>query len=83
MNDSSVEKALTARECGPLVGAAASSLYRGVRAGVIPCLRIGITGRSLRFIASDVRRALVSRPSWEDPASDRRGKKRLESENAE
>jgi predicted DNA-binding transcriptional regulator AlpA len=73
MVDSTVEKALTARQCAPLVGAAASSLYRGVRAGVIPCLRIGTSGRSLRFIPSDVRRALASRPTWVDPASDRRG----------
>ena len=82
MDSSSVEKALTARECAPLVGAAASSLYRGVRAGVIPCLRIGTTRRSLRFVPSEVRLALASRPSWVDPASERRGKKRAQSENA-
>ena len=76
------EKAVTAQQCAVLVGAAASSLYRGVRAGVIPCLRIGTTGRSLRFVPSEVRRALASRPSWVDPASDRRGKKRSQEEHA-
>jgi predicted DNA-binding transcriptional regulator AlpA len=75
MNDASVEKALTARECAPLVGAATSSLYRGVRAGVIPCLRIGTSGRSIRFIPSEVREALRTRQAWVNPAPLKRGKK--------
>jgi predicted DNA-binding transcriptional regulator AlpA len=83
MGDTSKERALTARECAPLVGAAASSLYRGVRAGVIPCLRIGTSGRSLRFVPSEVLAALRSRPSWVDPASSRRGKKKADTGNAQ
>ena len=76
MRDSSVEKAMTAHECAPIVGAAASSLYRGVREGVIPCLRIGTTGRSIRFLPSEVLKALKDRPAWVDPASHKRGRKR-------
>jgi predicted DNA-binding transcriptional regulator AlpA len=82
MSDTPEENAVTAHECAPLVGAAASSLYRGVRQGVIPCLRIGTSGRSIRFIPSEVRAALRARPAWVDPASNRRGKKKADSGNA-
>jgi predicted DNA-binding transcriptional regulator AlpA len=69
------EKAVTAHECASLLEVAASSIYRGVRQGVIPCLRIGTSGRSIRFIPSEVRAALRTRPAWVDPASHKRGKK--------
>lgn len=75
---STVEKAVTAAECAPLVRMAPSSLYRGVREGVIPCLRVGISGRSIRFIPSEVIAALRQRPAWQDP---KRGKKKVRLEN--
>jgi predicted DNA-binding transcriptional regulator AlpA len=75
-NDSLTEQAVTARECAPLVGTTASTLWRMAEQNLIPCLRMGLTGRGLRFIPSEVRAALKARPAWVDPASHKRGKKK-------
>lgn len=75
-NDSTAEQALTARECAPLVGTTASTLWRMAEERVIPCLRTGITGRGIRFIPSEVRAALKARPAWTDPAPHKRGRKK-------
>ena len=69
------ELAVTAKECAPLVGVTAPQIWRLAERGIIPCLRTGITGRGLRFLPSEVRAALRSRPAWTDPASHRRGKR--------
>lgn len=71
-----LETAVTAQECGPLVGTTASTLWRMAEQGLIPCLRTGLTGRGIRFIPSEVRAALRARPAWVDPAPDKRGKKK-------
>ena len=75
-SDSSAEQAVTAQECGPLVGTTASMLWRMAEQKLIPCLRTGLTGRGIRFIPSEVRAALKTRPAWIDPAPDKRGKKK-------
>jgi len=71
-----LEAAVTAQECGPLVGTTASTLWRMAEQGLIPCLRTGITGRGIRFLPSEVRAALRARPAWVDPAPHKRGKKK-------
>ena len=77
-HNSSIEPeiAVTAQECGPLVGTTASTLWRMAEQGLIPCLRTGLTGRGIRFIPSEVRTALKARPAWVDPASHTRGRKK-------
>lgn len=70
------EPAVTAQECSPLVGTAASTLWKMAEMGVIPCLRTGLTGRGIRFIPSEVRAALKARPAWVDPTPSKRGKKK-------
>jgi predicted DNA-binding transcriptional regulator AlpA len=75
MSGLTVEKALTARECAPLVGTTASMLWRMAEQNLIPCLRTGITGRGIRFIPSEVLAALKARPAWVDPAPHKRGKR--------
>lgn len=72
----SLEQAVTAQECAPLVGSTISSLYKMADLGIVPCLRTGITGRGIRFIPSEVRAALKARPAWVDPAPSKRGKKK-------
>lgn len=74
--DSSTENPVTARECEPHVNAPSSMLYRMARQGLIPCIRIGLSGRGVRFIPSEVLAALRARPAWVDPASPKRGRKR-------
>lgn len=69
-----LESAVTARECAPLVGSTAATLWRLAEQGVIPCMRVGISGRGIRFIPSEVRAALKARPAWIDPAPSKRGK---------
>lgn len=70
------EMAVTAQECAPLVGCKPSSLYKMADAGIIPCLRTGLMGRGIRFIPSEVRAALKTRPAWVDPIPSKRGKKK-------
>jgi hypothetical protein len=71
-----IEAAVTAQECGPLVGTTASMLWRMAEQNLIPCLRTGLSGRGIRFIPSEVRAALKARPAWVDPAPHKRGKKK-------
>ena len=72
----SLEHAVTAQVCAPLVGSTISSLYKMADLGIVPCLRTGISGRGIRFIPSEVRAALKARPAWIDPAPSKRGNKR-------
>ncbi len=58
-------KPVPARECAPLVGASINCLYRMARQNIIPCQRLGIRGRTLRFVPQEVQRALQQRPAWE------------------
>lgn len=54
----------SARECAPFVRTSPAVLYRMARAGLVPCLRTGVTGRGVRFIPAEVREALAARPVW-------------------
>lgn len=58
------EEAVSAKQCAPLVGTSVSALYKCARAGIVPCLRPGVRGRALRFLVSEVRKALESRMAW-------------------
>ncbi len=58
------EQAVPAHVCAPLVGSSISGLYRLAKAGSVPCLRVGVRGRGLRFIPSAVRQALQKRSAW-------------------
>lgn len=53
---------LTAKQTAQKLGVTLGTLYRMVRAGVIPTVRIG-TGRSLRFDFEEVKSALTRSPS--------------------
>ena len=75
MSDEKSEKAVTAKECAPLVGSTASCLWRMAEKNLIPCLRTGISGRGVRFIPSEVREALRARPVWINPTPNK-GKKK-------
>lgn len=77
-----METAVTAQECGPLVGTTASTLWRMAVQGLIPCLRTGLSGRGIRFIPSEVIAAMRARPAWVDPAPHKRGKKKDAGANA-
>ena len=71
---------MTAQVCAPLVGTSVSTLFKMAEKGLLPVLRTGLTGRSLRFIPSEVIAALRARPAWVDPAKHRRGVRKTESE---
>lgn len=70
------ELALTAQECAPLVGTTPSTLWKMAERNLVPCLRTGLKGRSIRFLPSEVRAALKARPAWVDPTPTKRGKKK-------
>ncbi len=61
MND---ERPMLARNCAQMVGTSVSCLYRMARQNIVPCHRVGVRGRGVRFIPKEVRQALQARPAW-------------------
>lgn len=53
-----MEKLLTARQASETVGVPVGSLYRLVRAKIVPSYRAGVRGRGVRFRASELIDAL-------------------------
>ena len=58
------EAPVLARECAAQLETSVSSLYRMARAGIVPCIRVGMQGRGVRFVPKEVRQALANRPAW-------------------
>lgn len=56
---------ILARECAAKVGTSISCLYRMARRNIIPCHRVGVSGRGVRFVVREVREALQNRPAWD------------------
>ena len=58
-----MEKLLTAKQVSEAVGVPVGSLYRLVRAKIVPSFRAGVRGRGVRFRASEVLTALRRQPA--------------------
>jgi excisionase family DNA binding protein len=58
-----MERLLTAKQASEAVGVPLGSLYRLVRANMIPSYRAGVRGRGVRFRASEVLTALRREPT--------------------
>jgi hypothetical protein len=58
------ETPLLAREIAPMFRTTKNEAYRMARENIIPCVRVGVRGRGMRFLPSEVRKALQRRPMW-------------------
>lgn len=72
-SDLEQEQAVDVPEYARRDGVCKSVVYKMIKEGLIPCLRIGASGRGIRIIPSEARAALRSRAGWVDPASHTRG----------
>ena len=58
------EPAVPTKVCATAVGVSVTGLLKMAEHGIAPCLRVGVRGRGLRFVISEVREALRARPPW-------------------